>query len=424
METVGIIGTGEIGSRMARLLSAAKYPVVCFDKRPEALRRPKLNGAQIAANVSELAEKSDVVITCVTDGYALEDVIAGPGGLLATLAGGKTIIDTTSAEPWITQKLAPSLGARGIAFLDAPVSGGVPAADSGRMNFMVGGDAAVLAKYKPLLAHLGPTIKYVGQVGLGHTLKAVNMMALAAAMLGTAEVIAVGCARGFRLKDVVEDLDAGPGASFCTRVHFPKFIIPGGFDSGFSFDLMYKDLAIAVQLADRLQVPLFAGRTVFELYRAAAIGGYSGKDNTRIVDLVSSFETGSGRPCPETAELLEVITSLNNNVVAGEAVVLGLKAGIALETMVEVMSAGSGASAALTGRTVQHFRGQSAPAQMSLTGALRRYANIAALGFEAAVPLYVTGQIAAAFAAAGRKFGGDTASDRVLDVWRNGEAEA
>jgi 3-hydroxyisobutyrate dehydrogenase-like beta-hydroxyacid dehydrogenase len=423
LETVGIVGTGEIGSRISRRLAAAKYPVVCFDKRSEALAQPRSDGLEIAASIGDLARKSDIVITCVTDGCALDEVIAGDNGLLGTLASGKTIIDTTSAEPWITQKLAPALAQRGISFLDAPVSGGVPAAESGRMNFMVGGDPGVLARYRSMLMHLGPTIRHVGPIGRGHTLKAVNMLALAAAMLATTELIAIGCASGIPMAEVVKQLDAGRGSSYATRVHFPRFIIPGGYDSGFSFDLMYKDLSIAVQLADRLQVPLFAGRAVFEIYRAAAAIGLAGKDNTRIVDLISSFE-GSAAPKGNTPSLLENVAELSNSVVAGEALHLGHKAGIDFDTAIEVISAGSGASHALTGRVARHLHGEPPLATATLSEALTQYNAIISLGLASAIPMFVTGQAAAAFAAAARRFGDGAASERVLDVWQsNGEVK-
>jgi len=418
VETVGIVGTGEIGSRISRRLAAAKYPVVCFDKRSEALAQPRSDGLEIAASIGDLARKSDIVITCVTDGHALDEVIAGSNGLLGTLATGKTIIDTTSAEPWITQKLAPALAQRGIAFLDAPVSGGVPAAESGHMNFMVGGDPEVLARYRSMLLHLGPTIRHVGPVGRGHTLKAVNMLALAAAMLATTELIAIGCATGVPMAEVVRRLDAGRGSSYATRVHFPRFIIPGGYDSGFSFDLMYKDLSIAVQLADRLQVPLVAGRAVFEIYRAAAAIGFAGRDNTRIVDLISSFDV-SATPRAETASLMENVAEFNNSVVAGEALRLGHKAGIDFDTAIEVISAGSGASHALTGRAARHLHGEPPPTTATLSEAMAQYNTILSLGLVNAIPMFVTGQAAAVFAAAARRYGDGAAAERVLDVWQS-----
>ena len=283
MEIVGIIGTGEIGSRMGRLLVSKGHQVIAFDIRREAQKLASEAGACIADSMADLTDRSDVVITCLTDGKALENVVAGNCGLLSTLANGKTLIDTTSSEPWITKSLAPKL-----------VAAGVPAADAGTMNFMVGGDGTLLDRWRPLLLRMGSVITHVGVVGSGHTVKAVNMLALASSMLATAEILAIGCNAGLSLGRLVEAINVGAGASYSTRVHYPRFIVPGNFASGFTFDLMRKDLSISVGLADRFDVPLFVGRTTWEIYRAAANTGLCGQDNTRIVELVLDKKTHKG----------------------------------------------------------------------------------------------------------------------------------
>ena len=251
MHTVGIIGTGEIGWRMGKLLLAAGHDVIGYDNRPEALQRPRDSGFFVADSIADLCRRADVVLSCVTDGAALHAIVSGPLGIAANLEAGKPYIDTTSAEPWITQELAPLLNRNGIPFLDAPVSGGVPAADAGRMNFMVGGDAALLDRCRSVLEPLGPVITHVGAIGMGHAIKAVNMLALAASMLSTAELFAIGIDAGLSLDHLIEKLEASEGASYSTRVHFPRFIAPGNYASGFSFDLMLKDLSIGIGLADR-----------------------------------------------------------------------------------------------------------------------------------------------------------------------------
>ncbi len=286
METVGIIGTGAMGWRMGRLLAKAGYAVVGYDKAPEALKQAEAAGVAPAAGIADVARQADVVVTCVTDGADLEDVVAGPGGLLESLNSGKAVIDTTSAEPWISRELAPRLAAKGVAFLDAPMSGGVPAAEDGRLNFMVGGEAPVVDRWRPLLECMGPVIHHVGPVAAGHTMKAINMLAMAGTMLATAEVLAVGQEVGVPPQAFLDVLNQSSGGSYVTRVHFPRFILPGNYASGFTFDLMLKDLGIAIELAERLELTLFMGRRVWDLYRVAARAGYAGKDNTRIVDLI------------------------------------------------------------------------------------------------------------------------------------------
>ena len=196
MSTIGIIGTGEVGWRMGKLLLKAGHKVIGYDIRPKALNRPRESGFILANSIAELCQRADIVLSCVTDGAALRNIVVGAAGLAANLPPGKPYIDTTSAEPWITTELAPLLKKCGIPFLDAPVSGGVMAAEAGRLNFMVGGDAEVLDACSAILKVLGPVVTHVGAVGTGHTIKAINMLALAASMLSTSELLAVGVAAG------------------------------------------------------------------------------------------------------------------------------------------------------------------------------------------------------------------------------------
>lgn len=416
MQVIGIIGTGEMGWRMGKLLAAAGYSIVCHDIRAEALERPRQSGFQIAVSVAELCSVSDIVITCVTDGESLRDVVGGAGGIAAALDAGKPVIDTTSAEPWISEQLADALRMRGIPFLDAPVSGGVPAAEAGRMNFMVGGDPDLLERCRPVLSYLGPVIKYVGSSGSGHAIKAVNMLALAASMLSACEVVALGLVRGETLDRLIAILDAGLGASFCTRVHFPRFIVPGSFSSGFTFDLMLKDLSIGIGLAERRNVPLFLQRAAFEHYRVAANTGLRGKDNTRIAEPFVAFSAGQagGAGLSQGGSDLELIAVACNLVVAAEALSLGESAGLAPETIIDVLGAGSGDSAVLSRALPAYIAGE-------MNGFPRLCDIQAAFGAlaeanVAAVPVPLIAQAAAIYACAIRKCGPDTDARQVIHL--------
>lgn len=330
---------------MGALLVRSGREVVGFDIVENALKAATNLGVAAASGIHELCERSDLVITCVTDGAALKEVVCGAGGLATHLKAGSPVVDTTSAEPWISREVAAVLAERGIPFLDAPVSGGVPAAESGRMNFMVGGDRSLLDTLRPVFAPLGPVVTHVGDVGSGHTIKAVNMLALASSMLATAELISICADTHDDLERLVDSLDAGPGASYSTRVHYPRFVVPGNYASGFTFDLMLKDLLIAIDLANRLGVPLFLLRSVFEAYRRGANLGMRGQDNTLMV----RFGTGRTNNTPTTidAQTFGLTAAGFNAVIAGEAMMLGVAAGLEPHTIVEVLSSGSGDSTSL-----------------------------------------------------------------------------
>lgn len=350
MQAVGIIGIGEIGWRIGKLLHAAGHRVIAYDIAAEARARGEKSGFTVAAGIPELCGLSDVVITCVTDGAALKDVVASASGVAYHLAAGRPLIDTTSAEPWITHEIAPLLAKAGVPFLDAPVSGGVPAAETGRMNFMVGGDIGLLDRCRPVLQRLGPVITHVGPNGAGHTIKAVNMLALATSMLCASELLALGVSSGASLKDLVQRLDSGTGESYSTRVHFPKFIVPGNYASGFTFDLMLKDLSIGIGIANNLDIPLFLQRNAYEQYRAAANTGFRGQDNTRMVEAIlsSAPEPKSGAPDEALFKAIEMAAAFSNIVIAAESICLARAAGIAPRTTIEILSAGSGDSYALS----------------------------------------------------------------------------
>lgn len=415
MQVIGIIGTGEIGWRMGKLLAAAGHPVIGYDIRPAALERPRQSGFRIAGSVAELSAAADIVITCVTDGAALRDVVEGAGGLAGALAAGRPLIDTTSAEPWITEQLAGVLKARGIPFLDAPVSGGVPAADAGRMNFMVGGDRDLLERCRAILCSLGPVIKHVGPEGSGHAIKAINMLALAASMLSACEAVGIGLARGASLGPLVEAFDAGPGASFCTRVHFPRFIVPRNYGSGFSFDLMLKDLSIGVGLAERQNMPLFLGRAAFECYRAAANTGMAGKDNTRMAEPYVALATGAAnRDADEDSGGLQRVAVACNLVAAAEALSLGTSVGLSPATVIDVLSAGSGDSTVLS-RDVPAYLAGDTGGFPTLTDFRSAFAVLGEAN-AASVPTPLLAAAGAICASAIRKYGPDADGRKIIDL--------
>lgn len=344
MSLVGIIGVGEIGWRMGKLLSAAGHSVSCFDISTKAMQRAAASGFRCEHSSADVGAIADIVITCVTDGAAVRDVVAE---LLRTPQAGTPLIDTTSAEPWITLELARQLAAKGIPFLDAPISGGVPAADRGEMNFMIGGDAALIERCRPILACLGTVITRAGDIGTGHSVKAINMLALASSMLATTEILAIGLHHGGSLGTLVEMLQASSGASYSTKIHFPRFIVPGNYSSNFTFDLMLKDLGIGIGLADSLNIPLFVQRDTYELYRASSRLGLVGKDNTRIVQGILPAGAKHGDPDESVLRRLEIAAAACNRVVAAESLCLGAAAGVNPATVQSILSAGSADSEAL-----------------------------------------------------------------------------
>ncbi|MGH7783959.1 MAG: NAD-binding protein, partial [Candidatus Binatia bacterium] len=253
---------------------------------------------------------------------------------------------------------------------------GVPAAEAGRMNFMVGGDTDVLANCRETLKILGPVVTHVGAIGSGHTIKAINMLALAASMLSAAELAAFGVYCGHELENIVDTMERSEGASYSTRIHFPRFIIPGNYASGFSFNLMFKDLSIGTALADRREVPLFLEKTTFDLYCAAETS-LRGEDNTRIVEriLTRTFN----KKTSETKSVMAHIPLLAracNIIIGAETICLGTAAGLPAEKIINVISESSGDSYAISHDIATYLRNAGrAPSLSSVAEAAKAVAS-------------------------------------------------
>jgi 3-hydroxyisobutyrate dehydrogenase-like beta-hydroxyacid dehydrogenase len=176
------------------------------------------------------------------------------------------------------------------------------------------------------------------------------MLALATTMLSTTELFALGVSASASLDELVRRFDMGPGGSYSTRVHFPKFIVPGNYASGFTFDLMVKDLAIGIGIADHANVPLFLQRTAYEQYRAASNSGFKGSDNTRMVEAILRAVPGANSHSFDDTlfAAFDSAAAFSNTVIAAESICLARAAGIKPEKTVEILSAGSGDSHALS----------------------------------------------------------------------------
>jgi 3-hydroxyisobutyrate dehydrogenase len=288
-ERVGFVGLGHMGRPMACRLLAAGVPLALFDARPDAVDRVVSEaGGAPAASLLELARQSDVVITMLPDSIAVRAVIVGndagpPDRLLDALRPGSVLIDMGSSVPTETQALGRILAARGVAMLDAPVSGGVARAVSGGLSIMIGGEAAVIARCRPLLDVLGRQLFEVGSLGAGHALKALNNLASAAGLAVAAEALLIGRRFGLDARRMLDVFNASSARNNSTETKFAQFVFSRSFASGFSLDLMVKDLATALDLADATATPAPLSVACRDLWTAAQADLGRGADHTAIV---------------------------------------------------------------------------------------------------------------------------------------------
>lgn len=283
MTTLGFIGTGRMGAPMAGHLIAAGYELVVHDAHPGAARALVERGAEWAASPADVAKRAETIITIVPSSREVEAVV---GAMLPALDRRHLLVEMTTADPSSTRRLAKDVAARGAAVIDAPVSGGVRGANEATLSIMVGGEARDLERARPLLEKMGKKIFHVGGIGAGHAMKLVNNVTSAACLLATAEAVMVALRAGIDPARAVEILAASSGRSNASDWKFPKFILTGRFDAGFTIALMNKDLAGFMRLADETGVEAPVAAAAAEYFRCAMQGPLAAEDHTAIVKLL------------------------------------------------------------------------------------------------------------------------------------------
>lgn len=235
--TVAFVGLGQMGRPMAANLEKAGFALRSFD----------LSGAGNCASAAEASRGAEVLITMLPDGKAVRQVVVEA---LPALAAGAIVLDMSSSDPVGTRALGEALAAKGVALVDAPVSGGVKKALDASLAIMAGGDAAAIGRVRPLLEKMGARIFLTGPLGSGHAMKALNNFVSAAGLLATVEALMIGERFGLDPAVMTDVLNASTGRNNTTEVKVKQYMLSGTYASGFSVGLMAKDLATAAGLAD------------------------------------------------------------------------------------------------------------------------------------------------------------------------------
>lgn len=279
---IGFVGIGAMGWPMASCLIKAGHNVTVYDTRlEEAQRFQKEVGGAAAATLSELAAGSDVIVMILPSSAIVEKVLFGEGGVAASLPPGATIVDMTSGVPSQTVAFAQRIADMGHTMFDAPVSGGVPRARTGELAIMVGGEDAALAPVRSILEAMGSIIQ-TGPVGSGHAMKALNNLVSAGGFLIGVEAMLIGSKFGIDPNVIVDTLNSSTGMNNSTQKKFKQFVLSRGFNSGFSLELMVKDLAIALDVARDGKVNAPFANLCKEMWGSANAVLGQGADHTAI----------------------------------------------------------------------------------------------------------------------------------------------
>jgi 3-hydroxyisobutyrate dehydrogenase-like beta-hydroxyacid dehydrogenase len=284
--TVGVVGLGNMGGRIARRLVDGGEDVVGFDL--DAARAADA-GARAAASLSEVASAADVVLLSLPDSPAIEAVIDAIEG---DLREGQVVVDLSTAAPASTIAIHERLAPRGVAYVDAGISGGAAGAEAGTLTIMAGGEAEALDAVRPVLAHFAATVHHMGASGSGHVAKLINNFLNAISLAATAEAMVAGRKAGLDLRQLLEVINASSGVNFATLNRFPRIVEGDYLEGGLTSDLMAKDVMLYLDLARELGVTSLNGPPCLAAFHLAAALGYGDQISNRVVDALGDIAGG------------------------------------------------------------------------------------------------------------------------------------
>lgn len=295
---IGFIGLGVMGAPMAGHLARAGHRLTVLDiDRAVTERVARELGAQAAGTAAEVARGSEVIITMLPNGEVVQQVVLGEDGVLQGVRAGALLLDTSSAEPWLTERTAAALAELGATMVDAPVSGAAWGAAEAKLVFMVGGRDADVARVRPLLELMGRSVHHLGGLGCGHAMKCLNNCITAMTFAATSEALVAGKRYGLDPKAMVDVLNESTGGSWITQTHYHQRIFNRSFDDPFKLALMLKDVGIALQLAKQTASPMpmaGLGQQLWAMADHAAGPGASVSELVRWVEQLSGTELTPG----------------------------------------------------------------------------------------------------------------------------------
>ncbi|MDN7132113.1 NAD(P)-dependent oxidoreductase [Halomonas sp. MC140] len=268
MLTITVIGLGQMGGNMALTLKAAGFSVTGSDVFEPARSRLAEQGLAVVA--PEALPASDVYLLSLPTSAHVRDVIEQSPGLLKLAPKGSVIVDTSTSDPVISRELAEKVIAAGLQWLDAPVSGGPKGAANGKLGMLLGGDTDTIERVTPMLEAMSAKRTHVGGPGCGHVVKLANNYLCAAHLLTTAEAVAMATKAGVDPAACLAGINSGSGRSTVSEVNFPEWVLSERFDSGFTTGLMRKDLRLARDAAEQLNIPLGLLNAVVAAWHANA----------------------------------------------------------------------------------------------------------------------------------------------------------
>lgn len=287
-QRIGLIGLGNMGKPMCINILKRGYDLTVFDIRPEPMRGLESVGARVAKSPRDLSSQVNIIITMLPGPKEVEEVILGENGVIGGLKPDSVVIDMSTSSPILTKKISIKIQEKKCHMLDAPVSRGLPAAESGTLAVMVGGDISVFNECKALLGSMAKDITYIGTNGMGHAMKLVNQLISHTQLVSICEAFVLGTQAGIDPRTIFKVVSQASGDSFIFQYKAPR-ILKRDFVPGATVDILYKDLDLATEFGREMGVPLILTNVAREIYQAAKAVGLSRKDGTSIITLFETF---------------------------------------------------------------------------------------------------------------------------------------
>lgn len=287
-EKVGFVGLGIMGRGMVDNLIKAGFDVTVWNRTASRMEPFVENGATAADSPKHVGELCDVIITCVSDTPDVEEVILGEDGIIHGAEEGNLVIDMSTINPVNTLEIAKKLNEKGIAMLDAPISGGSEGAANGTLSIMIGGSVADVERAQPYFEAMGKTITHVGEQGAGQTVKLSNQILCVVNMLAASEALLFAKAGGVDLDKMLQAVTGGAAGSWMLANRGPQ-VIRDDWRPGFTIDLQQKDLRLVMGAADEMGIPVIATALCFNMYRTLQSQGLGSDGNHSIIKALEAM---------------------------------------------------------------------------------------------------------------------------------------
>ena len=286
MIKVGFVGLGRMGRPMASNLCRKGFALTVYDVNAAAMRELELLQARPGADVAAVAAAGDVIVTMLPNSAIVEAVLSGPSGAFAHARKGSLVMDMSTIDPLVTDRLAEAAAAKGIEFVDAPVGRLASHADRGESLFMVGASEKNLERVRPLLEAMGNTIHHCGPVGTGMRTKLVNNYLAIASCQINAEALALAQRFGLSLEKTLEVIYGTTAFNGQLKIAWPAKVLKGDIEPGFTIDLAHKDISLVTDAANAARVPMPMAAVAREAFTTARARGYGAKDFSVMVDVL------------------------------------------------------------------------------------------------------------------------------------------